>query len=134
MILPREGEEDVGSCFETASYSTFLRRPSSFYTAAESSATYGSFVMRQQHPPPQTIYGSAYSSYQPCSFAWTISDNGDRDISPILEESLSEGFSEGRKENHSYVNGDFQRRVLEEEERIRREVFTLILYSTSRFV
>ena len=31
----------------------------------------------------------------------------------------------GTKEHHSYVNGDFQRRVLEEEKRLRREVLSI---------
>jgi hypothetical protein len=42
----------------SSAYSSFLlRRPSSFYTAAESSATYATFDVRQQ----PTIYGSACS-------------------------------------------------------------------------
>ena len=52
------------------------------------------------------------------SFAWTISEN-DEDISAAL---LDQQLSVGTKEHHSYVNGDFQRRLLEEERRLRREV------------
>jgi hypothetical protein len=45
-------------------------------------------------------------------------------MSPIDEMSAieEESLVISSKENHSYVNGDFQRRVLEEEERLRREV------------
>jgi hypothetical protein len=45
-------------------------------------------------------------------------------MSPIDEMSAieEESLVISAKENHSYVNGDFQRRVLEEEERLRREV------------
>lgn len=93
------------SCFDTATYTSFLRRPSSFYTAAESTATYSCIGIQQQescHSPsqenylrtPESIYGN--------------------------NELIEDNF--GAKE-HPYVNGDFQRRLLEAEERLRKEVF-----------
>jgi hypothetical protein len=50
-------------------------------------------------------------------------------MSPIDEMSAieEESLVISSKENHSYVNGDFQRRVLEEEERLRREVIWQIV-------
>ena len=62
---------------------------------------------------PQTIYGSACS--RPGS-----RDLSEHEMSPIYEEE-SISISIGSKDP-PYVNGDFQRRLLEEELRLRNEV------------
>jgi len=89
------------SSFDTATYTSFLRRPSSFYTAAESTATYSCVGIHQDDL-------CHFKNFQ--SIDESIYDN----------EKLN-NVDLGYKD-HSYVNGDFQRRLAEEEERLRKEV------------